>query len=197
LKHLIDVGFSRIVGTTTRSPRQEERQGIDYDFITTNRSSQLEEAGAFAELITFRGARYGVTKAELEAKLAGTAAPVVVVEPNGVKVYERYCQEHGLQIFKIFIVIPEAARLFRLNKRTFTAIAEADSTAEVQKLIANHTERVVSITGPEREWITMNDWDVIVPGDDVQVAIDRIQDAIKVLNAVRPADPEPIPKAEG
>lgn len=191
--HLLRVlernGFSRIVGTTTRPPRDGEVQGVDYDFLSDEQSSFLEGSGAFAELITFRGVRYGVTHKEMELKMTGEKPPVVILEPEGLKIYEQYCIEHGWEIFKIYVSTQESIRIDRLNQRTFGDALKVTSPSGVDKeafskIIKAHTDRLLSITGDERRWGNLNKWDVLVPGTmDEETTINYIEKAIKWRNS--------------
>lgn len=206
LEHLLDQGFTKIVGTTTREPREGEINGLDYHFISRERSIEIEATGEFAEVVEFRGNRYGVTKFEMEEKLAGDKSPVIILEIEGLAQYEKLCQENGWDIFKVFITVPEALKLKRLNKRTADDIAGAIRAfnnkhldhfgvtvyhdrftsvdpAIIDKIIETHTSRVLSITGDERLWATRNTWDAIVPGDDINKALSFIEQGIKCRNS--------------
>lgn len=182
--------FSRIVSTTTREPREGEQDGVDYFYITHEKSEQMEVNGLFAELIEFRGTRYGVTKKEMQSKMAGKLAPIVILEPRGLEIYKRLCIENGWDIFKIYVSTLEATRVERLNERTAFDVSNAIHSTHkeplcrkrVEKLIKIHTDRLLSITRDERYWLHTNSWDVIVSGDDAATAIKDITQAIKWRN---------------
>lgn len=195
--------FSRIVSTTTRAQRPGETPGIDYHYISVERSKQMEEAGEFFELIEFNGTRYGVTHAEMTRRMAGAQAPIVILEPQGLDIYQRKCNERGWGIFKVFVHTTESVRLQRLLQRTLDATCGAISTLNpapgrytqtffdegaesAKKVIASavteHQRRLLSITGDERHWANRFTWDAIVPGDDVEKAISMIEQGIKWRN---------------
>lgn len=191
--------FSRIVSTTTRPKRTGEVDGFDYHFISADESKRMEAVCQFAELIEFRGARYGVTKAEMDGKMSGELAPIIVLEPQGLKIYEQMCWDNGWEIFKIYVTVEESVRLKRLNARTAIDIRDAVFDAyqnalgagvmhhipaleATEKHIKVHTDRVLSITGDERRWRASNSWDLIIPGDDHKKAIQDIEQGIKWRN---------------
>lgn len=182
LAHLTKLGFSQIVGTTTRDPRPGEYEGEDYFFITMDQSETMEAAGEFAEIAEFRGNRYGVTHAEMAKKLNSKRPPIVILEPGGLADYEKYCIKHDWDIFKVFVTVPEKLKLERLNARTVSDIYESPTSAR-KKIIETHTSRLLSITGDERLWQTRNTWDAIVPGDDVEKALDMISKGIEWRNS--------------
>lgn len=186
--------FSRIVSTTTRPQRTGEIDGFDYHFISVDESKRMEVDGEFAELIEFRGTRYGVTREEMGDKMHGELAPIIVLEPQGLKIYEQMCWDNGWQIFKIYVAVEESMRLKRLNARTSIDVRnrlldlyrssetgimlQVLALEQVEKFINVHTDRVLSITGDERRWLASNYWDLIIPGDDVERAVGDIERGI-------------------
>lgn len=186
--------FTKIISTTTRAPRAGEVPGKDYHFISRYESNLMEEHGEFAELIEFRGNRYGVTKKEMDVKMTSGKTPIIILEPNGLDIYEQLCRTNGWDIFTVFISTLEQTRLDRLNSRTEANVRrsvmrfEETSTwldrsyTEIQNVIEEHTSRVLSITGEERQWHGLRTWDVTVSGDDANKAIDDIHRGIDWFN---------------
>lgn len=198
--------FSRIVSTTTRPQRPGERAGVDYDYISVFKSIDMENAGEFFELIEFNGTRYGVTNDQMERAMACPQAPVVVLEPQGLAIYEQKCRERGWDIFKIYVHVTENVKLQRLLQRGLTelwqvvddlaqpqssvssraaalqAVAAEEAKKQVSKILSEQHRRMVSITGDERRWSNVTNWDAIVPGDDVDKAIEMIQQGVKWRN---------------
>lgn len=193
--------WTRIVSTTTRPQRSGEVEGQDYCFISVEQSMKLEDAGAFAELITFRNTRYGVTKREMDSKMDAILPPMVILEPQGLEMYKTMCADNGWDIFTIYISAPESVRIDRLNKRTINDLCAVtnkqrsslvlnrfdnevtqDIPKELEKLIAIHTDRLLSITNNERRWSNQSSWDAILPGDDVVKALDGLKMAVDWRN---------------
>jgi guanylate kinase len=202
--------FSRIVSTTTRDPREGEREGVDYNFITVEKSQQLERLDQFFELIEFNGTRYGVTHAEMEAKIGGPQSPLVVLEPQGLAIYEQKCREKGWDIYKIFVHVTESVRTDRLLQRTlsdvwsaidnvatipngrysnaFSSVATETAKKKAAKAIGEHHKRLIGLE-EERHWSNTNRWDAIVPGDNVDKAIAMLEHGVKWRNRQR-AEPQ-------
>jgi guanylate kinase len=197
--------FDRIVSTTTRPPRPGEKQGFDYDFISVERSKELEQQGSFFELVEFNNTRYGVTHAEMEGKMSSAVAPAIILEPQGVTIYEGECRKRGWDIFKVFVQVTESVRLDRLLQRTnkeaggiidkmswttptspielaFRESTGGFSKKALEKVINEHHRRVLSITGPERSWLGTNSWDAIIPGDDVETAVAMLEAGVRWRN---------------
>lgn len=205
--------FARIVSTTTRTARPGEVEGVDYYFIDEVTSRRMEANDEFFELITFNGVRYGVTLAEMLVKMApGAPPPVVILEPQGLDIYTRKCYDLGWDIFKIYVHVPEPVRLSRLLQRTlkdawaavddallgtgtvrpsryadaFAATATDAAKTRVAKAITSHHQRLVGVE-EERRWSNVTTWDTIVPGDDVEKAIEMIEQGVRWRNQRRAA----------
>lgn len=186
-----ELGFERIVSTTTRAMRAGEVQGKDYDFISLERSIELETFGQFAELIEFRGVRYGVTHGEMDRKMLNKAPPMVILEPQGLAAYKKICAANNWDVYTVYVSTVESERIRRLSIRTANeALLTNGDPVKIAKVINTHTDRLLSITGEERTWSNTNIWDAIVPGDDLTKALDYIRRGVKYRNQQR-ATPAP------
>lgn len=175
--------WTRIVSTTTRLQRIGEIEGQDYHFISVERSMELEDVGAFAELITFRGTRYGVTRREMDSKMDAALPPMVILEPQGLEMYKKMCAEYGWDIFTIYVDVRESIRVQRLNQRTIDDVLAAfEEQQKIKKIIETHTDRLLSITSDERQWSNQSSWDAILPGDSVTKALDGLRMAVDWRN---------------
>lgn len=207
--------FSRIVSTTTRPMRSGEKEGFDYNFISWNKSQQLEEQEEFFELIEFNKTRYGVTNDEMNGKMASAVSPAIVLEPQGLAIYERECRERGWDVYKVYVHVTENIRIERLLQRTlneawgtienlpaptpgaqagrydrvFHNVAVDDAKKSLAKTINEHQRRLLSITGPERSWSNTTLWDAIIPGDNVDKAIAMLEHGVRWRNRQR-AEPQ-------
>lgn len=193
LEALAERGFERVVSTTDRAPRAGEVEGVHYQFITTEQSKQLEANNMFAELVTYNGTRYGVTDTEMDRKMVGDKPPMVILEPSGLEIYQKYCDARGWGLFSIYVHTPEDVRLQRLVNRTSDDIfnivygGETSNTKEtfkkIQKIVGVNNKRLQAVFEQERGWITKNFWSVIVTGTDVNVALGQIEQGITAFNS--------------
>jgi guanylate kinase len=184
--------FTRIVSTTTRGPRAAERDGVDYHYISMKESVLMEERGEFAELVNFRGTRYGVTKREMQNKMNNRMAPMVILEPTGLAMYEQLCRENNWDIFRVYIYTTESKLLQRLSHRTagdvmnilemLTDPIKPATKVFIEKILDTHNDRVLSITGDERGWAHQVDWDLKIPGDEMEKSIADLEMGIHLRN---------------
>lgn len=187
MDHLIkDWDLKRVVGTTDRPARAGEIEGVHYHFITTEESMKLEADDKFAEIITYNGVRYGVTHAEMQAKVAvvDEPPPIIILEPSGLSEYKRYCVSHGWDMMSVFVYTPEAVRLKRLAHRTTDDIVATDglSYEAILNLVVANNKRLTAIFEHERSWFDTHKWDVVVPGTSLDDAKSLIISAANVLN---------------
>ena len=188
LEALAERGFERIVSTTDRAPRAGEVEGVHYQFITPEQSKTLEANGMFAELVTYNGTRYGVTNAEMNLKMVGAKPPMVILEPSGLEIYQKYCAARGWDMFSIYVHTPESVRLDRLVERTTGDIVNIfsngqDLTTAIRKSVEVNNKRLQAVFEQERGWITKNAWSVIVTGTDINVALGQIDQGIDAFNS--------------
>ncbi len=52
----------------------------------------------------------------------------------------------------------------------------------LSKIISTHTDRLLSIAGEERYWLITRIWDAIVPGDDLNKALDMLSQGVEWRN---------------
>jgi len=199
LEALVDrLGFTRLVSTTDRTPRDGEVEGVHYFFISTEQSKQMEAEGKFAELVTYNGTRYGVMHEEMRKKVSTSLPPpIVILEPKGLEIYHKYCSVHGWKLFSIYVETPEQVRLQRLVERTTVDVMKAAAQAHgftreeaalnaritIEKVISTSHKRLQAILEQERNWSHKHHWDVIVDGTNLEKALADIEYGIKYRNA--------------
>jgi guanylate kinase len=81
LARVPDIGFS--VSATTRAPREGERDGVDYHFVTPAGFADRVAAGEFLEHATVYDRRYGTLRAPTEAVLAEGRSILLDIDVQG------------------------------------------------------------------------------------------------------------------
>jgi len=114
-------GFS--VSATTRGPRPEERDGVDYNFQT--RTQFLEGVGAakFLEYAEYAGELYGTPKDEVEKVLKAGKHVLLDIEVEGARqVRDQYPYPRSVSIF----ILPTDPRVLleRLHQRKSESIEQ-------------------------------------------------------------------------
>lgn len=101
-------GFNRVISYTTRKPRQNEHDGIDYHFITEETFLRLKEKGFFAETAVYNGWYYGSAKDDC------TDDKVAVMNPHGLRQVKRI---EGINVTAFYINVPRRDRLIKILQR--------------------------------------------------------------------------------
>jgi guanylate kinase len=177
-----ELKWHHVVGTTTRASRLGEVNWVDYNFLSKEEAEQYKHEDAYVEMNEFGGQTYGVLKKELDSKVESPWQSTVILTPEGIPVYQKYCASKGWDLYKIFISTTEEERLRRLNERTLIDIMHGAPGTTLNKLIASHTHRVLSISGAERNWLCSQVWDAVVPGTDADKALEMIKIGIETRN---------------
>jgi len=131
-----DLGFS--VSATTRPPRQGERDGEDYRFLTVAEFERCVQAGAFLEWAEYGSHRYGTLRSDVDDLLAEGRHVLLDIEVQGARQVRERCQN----VVSVFILPPSArvlverfggrnterpAELARRLRRASEEMAEAGS----------------------------------------------------------------------
>ncbi len=78
-------GLGYSVSHTTRRPRPNEKQGIDYYFVDKRQFEAMVEQGGFVEWAEVYGELYGTSYSSIEAVLGQEKDVVLDVDPKGAK----------------------------------------------------------------------------------------------------------------
>jgi guanylate kinase len=78
-----DLGYS--VSATTRPQREDEREGVDYYFLTREEFLGRVDAGEFLEWATYAGNLYGTLRSEIDRIFARGRTAVLDVEIEGAR----------------------------------------------------------------------------------------------------------------
>ncbi len=145
IEQLPGVEFS--VSHTTRPLRGEERDGVDYHFVSEARFEELVQQGAFLEWAQVHGHRYGTTRAEADSRLSRGIDVLFDIDIQG----GRQIAEKMPQALLVFILPPDLATLEeRLRRR------QSDSAEQIaRRLLAARSE--VESAGFYTYWIINDD----------------------------------------
>ncbi|MGI9143907.1 MAG: guanylate kinase [Candidatus Planktophila sp.] len=102
------------ISATTRKPRPNEKDGIDYFFVSESEFDEEIEKNHFLEWAEFAGARYGTPREAVERKLSSGVNVLLEIELNGAKQVKAHLPEAIL----VFLEPPSWEELVsRLERR--------------------------------------------------------------------------------
>ncbi len=126
LRRVPDLELS--VSATTREPREGERDGRDYHFLSTEEFERRMRAEDFLEYATYSGNYYGTLRSEVERRLAAGRSVVLEIEVQGAR-QVRAAMRESVQVF----IAPPAPAVLRerLDARGTDAPEAIDARLEV------------------------------------------------------------------
>ena len=106
------------ISCTTRAPRGDEEDGIDYHFLTAERFRELLAEGAFLEHAEVHGNCYGTLKAPVVEVLAEGNSMVLDIDVQGAaKVREHVRALPGNDPLKATARLMKYAKLLHVEKK--------------------------------------------------------------------------------
>ena len=151
------------VSSTTRAPRGQEKDGVDYHFLTVDDFKKKIAAGDFAEHAEVHGNFYGTDASVIRNNFAQGKSVLALVDIAGAaKLRKAFPGE----VYTIFISPPDLKILeARLRARG------TETEAAIQTRLAN----------AKSEMDAAKDFDRTIVNDDLQVAYDELK---KVMASV-------------
>jgi len=166
-----DIVYS--ISCTTRAPRGEEEDGLDYHFLSRARFEELIGADAFIEYAKVHGNYYGTLKAPIEEVLAEGHSMILDIDVQGAAKVRDYVQKlpnnDPLKIgyVDVFILPPSMEELRRRLEGRGT-----DAPAVIEKRLAN----------AKGEIARADEYMFKVTNDDLTMAYKRLCDLIDALS---------------
>ena len=105
---LVAKNFKPGISCTTRLPRHNEEDGVDYHFMTEEQFKAKLDSGEMLEHMIFNNWYYGLTKEEFEQ------ADVMIMSKDGLDVLPR---EYRARCMVIYLDPPRIDRIERLEYR--------------------------------------------------------------------------------
>jgi len=166
-----DIVYS--ISCTTRPPRGEEEDGLDYHFLTKERFKELIRENAFIEHASVHGNYYGTLKAPIEEVLAEGNSMILDIDVQGAAKVRDYVRtlpdDDPLKVgyVDIFVNPPSIEELrARLEGRG------TDSRDVIEKRLAN----------AEGEMARAGEYMFRVVNDDLGMCYKRLCDLIDALS---------------
>ncbi len=171
LQEYCDIVYS--ISCTTREPRGDEEDGLDYHFKTKERFEELIKEGAFIEYAKVHDNYYGTLKAPIEEVLAEGNSMILDIDVQGAAKVREYVRNlpnnDPLKIgyVDIFILPPDMEELRRRLEGRGT-----DSQEVIERRLVN----------AEGEIARAGEYMFKVTNDDLAIAYKRLCDLIDALS---------------
>ena len=139
-----DLEFS--VSATTRSPREGEKDGVDYYFLSRDEFMRRRDVGAFLEWAEYGDALYGTLYEEVDRVIGRGRHLILDIEVQGA----RQVREHRDDVVSVFILPPSAETLLKrlvgrddsmspdkLCQRLLRAVKELEEAPDYDYVVVN------------------------------------------------------------
>src|SRR5919197_4154518 len=141
---------------TSRTLREGECDGVDYNFITRARFEQMIAGDTFLEWADVFGNLYGTCAEDAERELAAGRDLVLVIDVQGA----RKVRSRGLETVNIFVLPPTFEALERrLRGRS------KDSEEAIRRRLATARAEIDAVV----------DYDYVVVNDELEACVDRMR----------------------
>ena len=152
--------FKISVSHTTRKPRSNEVDGVDYYFISQNKFKELIEKKNFYEYAEIFGNFYGTSKENVDHDIKKNDL-IFDIDWQGTKQLSKF---NNLKLIKIYLITESKEELKkRLIKRN------QDTDKEVEKRFNSFNEDI-------KHW---NDYDYIIINKNLDVCFKQIENIIE------------------
>ena len=159
-----DIGFARVVTSTTRAPREGEVNGVHYHFFTAAEFDARIAAGEFLEWAWVHGERrYGTLAASVLGPLLQGQSLVMSVDVQGVESLRRIAAANPLlsrALATVFIVVDYErlrARIRERGKDDEQEIARRMATAEAELREAPKFDHVIESSTRDDDFAALVD----------------------------------------
>ena len=161
VKELVRRGAAEIsISATTRSPRGQEQNGVEYHFLTKEKFERMIGEDGFLEYAQYCGNYYGSPKAPVDKWLSEGKNVILEIEVEGYK----KIRAKRPDCIGVFIMPPSVEELAKRLRGRHTETEE-----QIQKRLARANEEM-QLSGL---------YDYVVVNDTVQDCADRIEDIFK------------------
>ena len=149
------------ISATTRPPRSDEAEGVDYHFLDETEFEALIDRGGFLEWVKYGGHYYGTLKSTIESTIEKGKDLVLEIDVHGAM----NVKDLGIRYTSIFLLPPS---LESLEKRLRNRKTESDSELKQRLLTAKS----------ELDYFPDYDYYVHNPDNNVEKAVTQIRHII-------------------
>lgn len=156
-----DTTLAFSISATTRPPRSDEVNGVDYYFLDETEFEDLIQRGGFLEWVKYGGHYYGTLKSTIESTIESGKDLILEIDVHGAM----KIKDLGIRYTSIFLLPPS---LESLEKRLRNRKTESDSELQ-QRLLTAKSE-----FGCVKEY----NYCIVNPDHNVEEAVTQIRNII-------------------
>ncbi len=154
--------IAQTISVTTRSPRENEKYGVDYYFVSVERFKELIADEALIEYVKYGNNYYGTLKSEIARLTSDGKTVILVIEVNGAANIKKAIPEST----SVFIVPPS------IDELRYRIVSRGQNTE-------SEVETRISIAVEEMKY--KDSYDYCVVNDDLENCVNEI---FKIINSI-------------
>lgn len=124
----------RVITSTSRQPRGQEKNGIDYHFLSVEDFESGIKSGEFLEYAKVHDRYYGTSKSAIETPISKGKDVILIIDVQGAETWKNIAKENaalGKRITSVFVAPDSIDELRkRLKGRATESEAEIDRRME-------------------------------------------------------------------
>ena len=126
------------ISHTTRRPREGEKDGVDYFFVSNETFENLKDKGEFLENAECHGAKYGTAKTPVDSNLKSGKDIILEIDYQGALIVKKIFKE-AISIF----IIPPSIKILkqRLEARGQNSLDEINGRLAAAKEEISHLDK--------------------------------------------------------
>lgn len=147
VRHLMKVfpSLAFSISATTRAPRKNEKEGVDYHFISEDAFKEKIHNKEFLEWeMVYEGKYYGTLKSEMTRIWSENKSPVLDIDVQGAIHVQ---QQYPINTISIFIQAPSVEelknRLLRRGSETASSLQARLSKSTFEMSFKEHFENII------------------------------------------------------
>ncbi len=168
LKKNDDIYFS--ISTTTRNPREGEKEGADYYYISKEQFQKEIEEGLFLEWAEVHGNYYGTSIKPIEKALKEGKLVIFDIDVQGHQIVKK---RYDSIMTSLFITTP--------NKEILKERLVNRATDKIE-IIENR------IINAKSEMARIEEYDYLLVNDDFKLSLDKFESVVKVARLKQTED---------
>jgi len=129
-------GFIASVSCTTRPPRPNEVEGVDYFFIDRDSFMSIVDSGEMLEWMEFNGWLYGMTKEEFEK------SDIMIMSKDGLSMLPKKYRDQCIVIYLDISRLCRVSRLANRNDKNDTVWRRLETDEEQFKNFKDYDIRI-------------------------------------------------------